>query len=180
MGSQALNSLIGATFGTIFVFVNSGSLPSPVSTALRAAAVAAFLVVLAAAARREPREDARSLGSDRGHYFALVVAGEVLAIAIGLAVLNGPLDAPQAGVAWISLVVGAHFFVLAALWDLPLFRSLGAGMALCGVAGLTLSAADSSARAIDLIGGVVPGAMLLAFSLWGSLKRPQRDGPTPP
>ncbi len=77
----------------------------------------------------------------------LVVVAEVGAIAAGLVVLNGPLHAPQAAVAWIALVVGIHFIALAVVWNLLFFNGLGAALMLCGVAGLVLAATGSlSAR----------------------------------
>jgi hypothetical protein len=56
-------------------------------------------------------------------------------MAAGLAVLNGPLDAPQAGVAWVSLVVGVHFFALAVAFAEPFFHRLGGAITVCGLAG---------------------------------------------
>ena len=65
-----------------------------------------------------------------------MVAAEVAGIAAGSALLNGPLDWPHAVVAWVSVVVGMHFAVLAAVWRVSL-SGLGAAIALCGLAGLT-------------------------------------------
>ena len=100
----------------------------------------------------------------------MVVAGEVLGTLVGLAVLNGPLDAPEAAVAWVSFVVGLHFFALAVVWRQPLFHRLGAALAACGAVGLVLAAAGSDASWIDAVGGVAPGAVLLGFAVWGSTR----------
>ena len=91
-----------------------------------------------------------------GRRYWLVVAAAVLAIWIGLALLNGPLDTPHAAVAWISSVVGAHFFALAVVWSNPLFSWLGAALLGCGAVGLVLAARGSDAAAIELVGGVPP------------------------
>ena len=107
-------------------------------------------------------------GFGRGYW--LVVAGEVLGTLVGLAVLNGPLDAPEAAVAWVSFVVGLHFFALAVVWRQPLFHRLGAALAACGAVGLVLAAAGSDASWIDAVGGVAPGAVLLGFAVWGSTR----------
>jgi len=40
-------------------------------------------------------------------------------------------------VAWVSVVVGGHFVMLAGIWRLRLFRHLGTAIALCGIVGLT-------------------------------------------
>ena len=38
------------------------------------------------------------------------MAAEAVALFLGVRILNGPLGLPRAGVAWVSLVVGVHFF----------------------------------------------------------------------
>jgi len=76
---------------------------------------------------------------------ALVVAAEVVAIAVGSALLNGPLELPHAVVAWISVVVGAHLFALAAVWREAFFRALGAAITFCGAAGVVVAAGASNA-----------------------------------
>jgi hypothetical protein len=106
----------------------------------------------------------------------LVVAAEVLAIWVGLALLNGPLDTPHAAVAWISSVVGAHFVALAVVWRNPLFHWLGTALLGCGVVGLVLAARGSAIGVIDLVGGVLPGAILLGVGLWGSTRQASSRG----
>jgi hypothetical protein len=102
-------------------------------------------------------------------------AGEVVAIAVGLALLHGPLHAPQAAVAWIALVVGAHFIGLAVVWKQSFFHWLNASILLCGAIGLVLAVATSPQAAIDTVAGVLPGALLLAFSLWSSIRGADYD-----
>jgi len=48
-------------------------------------------------------------------------------------VLNGPAGLPNAVVAWVSVVVGVHFLMLAAIWRLRLFRVLLLAAAYRGV-----------------------------------------------
>lgn len=173
MSSAKLGSVIGASFGLIFVLVNTGAVPAAVAVLLRALAVVAFTAVLIAVvvARRRPTAsvDRPAAGGFTSGYWLVVVA-EVGAIAAGLVVLNGPLHAPQAAVAWIALVVGIHFIALAVVWKLLFFNGLGAALMLCGVAGLVLAATGSAVSAIDLVGGVLPGALLLGFGLWGATR----------
>jgi len=78
------------------------------------------------------------------------------------------LHAPQAAVAWIALVVGIHFIALAVVWKLLSFHGLGAALALGGVAGLVLATVGFAVSPIDVVGGVVPGVILLGFGLWGA------------
>jgi hypothetical protein len=166
---ERLGCLIGASFGLVYVVVNAGALPSALAAALRLVGVAAFIAVLAALRRAGPANAAAS--PERGHFgrgYQLVVAGEVAAGVAGLALLNGPLDTPRAGVAWVSLVVGVHFVALGGLWREPSLRWLGAGIAGCGAAGLILAVAGAGASPIAAVSGVVPGALLLAGSWWGT------------
>ena len=98
-----------------------------------------------------------------------MVAAEVAAIAAGIALLNGPLDRPHAVVAWVSVVVGVHFFALAELWQVSLVRWLGAAIAVCGVAGLAAAGLGASSAVVATIGGVLPGALLLAAGYQGAI-----------
>ena len=95
---------------------------------------------------------------------------EVVAVAVGLALFKRPADTPRAAVAWISFVVGAHFFGLAAIWKRSLFLWLGFSILLCGSLGLVLAIAGPSTGAIDTFAGVLPGGLLLGFGLWSSKK----------
>lgn len=170
---RRLGSLIGAVFGLIYVLVNAGSLPSDAAIPLRALGVIAFVVVLVALARAEA--DAQPTGERGfGPGFWPVVAGEVVALVVGLRLLNGPLGAPDAGVAWVSFVVGAHFVVLAAVFRERLYLWLGVAIGVCGVAGLGLAALAAAAAPIAVVSGVIPGAVLLTAGWWGT--RPAGQG----
>lgn len=169
---EKLGSLIGAAFGLVFVLANTGSLPGPVAGVLRVLAVAAAVAVIVLVRRPSPALQGAGGGFGRGYW--LVVGAEVVALFGGLAVLNGPLQAPQAAVAWVALVVGLHFTALAVVWREPAFFVLGAAMAACGAVGLGLAALGSGAVPIDVVAGVVPGGLLLAAALWGVTGGPAR------
>src|SRR5699024_11085661 len=143
MNGQQIGSVIGAVFGVIYVWVNASPLPGGASLPVRIIGVAAFLAVLAVVLRgrgaRDGTRDAAgppAAGFGRGYW--IVVAGEVAALAAGLAVLNLVFHTPRAGVAWVSVVVGAHFVALAMVSGLRFFHVLGAAITLCGVIGLVL------------------------------------------
>ena len=164
---QRLGLTIGTVFGLVFVLVNAGELPSPWPLALRAAGVAAlvgFLLALRTAARRPVTGRSGDVGFNRG--YGIVVAVEVVALLTGLQVLGRVLDAPEAGVAWVSVVVGLHFNALAVVWRESSLHVLGAAMTACGVTGLVLAAVDAGQPAIATVGGVVPGFLLLAGGTW--------------
>lgn len=168
MAPEKVGSVVGAAFGLVYVLANTASLPGGLRLVLRAVAVLAFVTVLVAALRPGGAGSAAAAGGGPGRGYWIVVAGEVLAIAGGLAALNGPLGAPQAAVAWISCVVGAHFVALALVWRQRLFHVLGAALLVCGLLGLALAVLGSPDAAVDLVAGVIPGAVLLSFGLWGS------------
>src|SRR3954447_6272817 len=169
VSEEQMDSSIDAAFGLLFVLLNTGSLPGNLALALRTLAAMAFVAVVVLTVGRRPRRTARTpatAGFTRGYW--LVVAGEALALAIGLALINGPLEVPRAAVAWVSLVVGLHFVALALVWGRRLFHVVGGALSLCGLLGLVLVGADSSAELIDGVAGVLPGAILLASGLWGA------------
>ena len=177
MPGQRLGSLIAAVFGAVYVVVNSGPLPDPVSAALRVAAVLGFLAVVVAILRAPSYDGPPGVGFPRAYWVVVVV--EFLALFVGSRVVSGPLGHPEAGVAWVSVVVGAHFFLLAVIFRARFFHLLGATITACGLAGLALAFATpggpdhaTGAAAVAVVAGVLPGLVLLAFGAWGARRRP--------
>jgi hypothetical protein len=171
MTPQKLGLLIGAVLGLVFVLVNAATLPTGIATAVRGLGAVAFLLVLLVAIRRPSRPAApgRAGGMGFGTGYWLVVGAEVIAIVVGVRLVTGPLDAPDAGVAWVALVVGLHFVALAVVWAQPSFHWLGGSIAGCGLLGLVLGFTGSPTAAVHTVGGILPGALLLGFALWGVL-----------
>lgn len=171
MPGQKIGSAIAAAFGLIYVLVNSGSLPPAWTLTLRVLAAVAFVAILVAVFGASGYHGEQHGGQERrgfGRAYWLVVAAEVIALFLGARVLNGPLDAPQAGVAWVSLVVGVHFFALAVVFGQRFFHWLGGVITACGIVGLVLAFTGAAEPAIALIAGVLPGAVLLGFGWWGA------------
>jgi hypothetical protein len=173
LDGRKLGSLIGGAFGLAYVEVNAGSLPTGVAVVLRIAAGVAFLALIAILFRSRDEATPRGGGpsaSEFGTGYWLVVAAEVVAIFVGARVITGPLGLPShAVVAWVSVVVGVHFVALAFVWDRPYFRVLGYAIVACGAAGIAAAALGASAAVVATIGGVLPGALLLAAAYWGAL-----------
>ncbi|HEU4674672.1 MAG TPA: hypothetical protein VFS29_01700 [Motilibacteraceae bacterium] len=176
MRGNLLGSSIAAVFGLVYVAVNTGPLPAPVAWPLRALALLAFLAVAVAVARRRGRDDASGasaggvLGLGRAYWTVVLV--EALALFGGVRVLSGPLGRPEAGVAWVSLVVGVHFFALAVVFGQPSFHLLGAAVTACGAVGMVLALSGAPVGLVDLVAGVLPGALLLAAAWWGAHREP--------
>ncbi|MDN5757858.1 MAG: hypothetical protein L0H59_04910 [Tomitella sp.] len=199
MRGQVIGSLIAAAFGLVYVVVNSWPLPSAVTWAVRVCAIVLFVAIATLAvtasllpSRAAPAAETASPSqldhapTDSAHPrtvftrgYWLVVGAEVVALFGGLAVINNLLHAPHAGVAWVSVVVGVHFFALARVFRLGFFDLLGAMVAACGAVGLVLAAIDGSGGATAAVAGVVPGFILLGFGLWGMRSRPPRPAPHP-
>lgn len=111
MPGQRIGSLIAAAFGLIYVLVNAAPLSTGRTLTLRVPAAAAFVAVILAVFRSGVRSRDRG-GQERrvfGRGYRFVVVAEFVALFVGARVLSGPLHAPEAGVAWVSVVVGVHF-----------------------------------------------------------------------
>ncbi|MGW6707888.1 hypothetical protein ACWGDE_23780 [Streptomyces sp. NPDC054956] len=195
MRTHRTAALVGAVFGLVFIVANAGALPLAIGAPLRGLAIAAFLALVLAIRRSRgaageadsvavgPPGGEGSAGADPaprrfGRGYRLVVAAEVVAAVGGLLVLNRILHLPDASLPWIALVVGVHFFGLAAVWSMPSLNRLAAAMSLCGAAGLVLAAAGLGLPVIAAVSGITPGVLLLA-SVWWSLSAAPAARPVP-
>ncbi|WP_405496011.1 hypothetical protein [Streptomyces sp. NBC_00096] len=184
MRSHQTARLVGALFGLVFIVANAGALPAGVGVPLRGLAIAAVLVLFfgirrlrGVAAEGDAADlpgDAGDAGADTaprrfGRGYRLVVAAEVVAGLGGLLALNPVLHVPDASVPWIALVVGAHFFGLAAVWSMPSLNRLAAALSLCGALGLVMAAAGLGLPVIAAVSGITPGVLLMG-SVWWSLR----------
>ena len=179
MPGQRLGSMIAASFGLVYVVVNTGSFPVAVATSLRVLGVAAFVAIVVAVVRSRP---AGAGGGERvagfGRAYWAVVGAEVVALFAGLRVLDAAFDLSYAGVGWVSVVVGIHFLPLARIWREPVFVVLGVLVAGCGAIALLLAATLGDVAAVPAVGGVLPGFILLASGWWGA-RRARRDETAP-
>jgi hypothetical protein len=173
-------SMIAISFGTVFVMVNSGGLPAPWPTLIRAAGALAalgLLIALFATARKAGPPEQTAAVTGKGFMdrrYRLIVAAEAAALFGGLYVINGVLKKPDVAVAWVAVVVGVHFFGLASAWRMPLFHWLGAAMTALGLIGFLVHGLGGSAAAVGLIAGVGSGVLLYA-SVVGALTQVRRD-----
>jgi hypothetical protein len=162
-----IGSTIGLVFGLVFVLVNTGELAPGPRLALRVAAVVVAVVLAVGTVRQLRRAGADGeAGPGRGGFdrrYAAVVAAEVVALAAGLAVINGVLEAPRFAVAWVAFVVGVHFFGLARIWRLPQFTGLGVAVTALGVAGAVAGLAGAGPAVIGVLSGVLSGVALFVW-----------------
>jgi hypothetical protein len=179
MPGQRIGSVIAATFGLIYVLVNAGSLHSVWAVTLSVLAAVAFAAVLLAVLRA-PQHQAPAGARVFGRAYWLVVAAEVVALFAGVRLLDGPFHLPKAGVAWVSVVVGVHFFALAVVFGARFFHVLGGMITACGATGLVLAATGAATAAVALASGVIPGALLLGFAWWGARRTDRAAGQTEP
>jgi hypothetical protein len=169
-------SLVAIAFGSVFVLVNSADSPSPWPLVIRALAAVVVALLAAGLVRvlRTTRPAPEIPASEYLHRrYWLVVILEAVALFGGLSVVNGVLDRAAVSVAWVALVVGVHFFALAAIWRTALYHWLGATMTALGVAGFVIYAVGGTAVAVDLVAGVGSGAALygaVAVALRGVMR----------
>ncbi|WAL63247.1 hypothetical protein ORV05_19675 [Amycolatopsis cynarae] len=155
---QATGYLIGILFGLVFVEVNARGLPGPWPLVVRIAGVVIAVALFLAVRGGPGPADGGGFTPGRGYW--LVVAAEALALFGGLFVINGVLRHPQVAVAWIAVVVGVHFFALAAVFRLNRFHGLGAVLTVLGLAGFVLAALGASAATVGVVSGVLSGLAL--------------------
>ncbi|MFI9718496.1 hypothetical protein ACIHFE_02420 [Streptomyces sp. NPDC052396] len=173
MTRDQVGRLIGGIFGTVFIQMNAGALPKGVGIALRVLALVALLGLLIVRRRgggtvERSAESGPGTSTGFGRRYWYVAAVEAVALVAGLFVINGVLHAQHATVGWIALVVGVHFFGLAAVWRRPSLNTLAGGMTLCGLGALALAACGASAAVIATVGGIAPGVLLLGSIWWGA------------
>lgn len=158
--------VITTIFGFIYIMANAQLLPAAEATAVRVIGILAAAILLISLPRPD-RPDPPGVGFSRGYW--LIVAAEVAAGVGGLIVLNDVLGIHDASIAWISVVVGVHFFGFFVIWRLPLMVWIGAAISVCGALGLLAAGLDRSAALIAVVAGIVPGVVLLSGGYWSRL-----------
>lgn len=163
---KRISIVITTIFGFIYVMANAQLLPAAEATGVRVIGIVAAAGLLISLPRPD-RPDPPGVGFSRGYW--VIVAAEVAAGIGGLFVLNDVLGIHDASIAWISLVVGVHFFGFYAIWRLRVMVWIGTAISVCGALGLLAAGLDRSAALIAVVAGIVPGAVLLAAGWWSRL-----------
>ena len=163
---KRISIVITTVFGFIYIMANTQLLSTSEATVVRAIGILAAAALLISLPRPD-RPDPPGVGFSREYW--LIVAAEVAAGIGGLIVLNDVLGIHDASIAWISVVVGVHFFGFYVVWRLPVMVWIGAAISVCGMLGLVAAGMDRSAALIAVVAGIVPGAVLLAGGWWSRL-----------
>jgi len=159
---------IGASFGVVFVLLNSGApLDLAVSVLLRVLALLTFVGLIAGAvviSQSDPEPTGGVQMDQFGRGYRIVVAAEIVLLFGGFQVLR-LLDAPsQTRVAWVAFVVGVHFIAFLWVWEQRSILIPGVLLTGYGLAGLIMSS-TSAAGWVPFVSGVLSGVTLLACSL---------------
>ena len=165
--------LIIASFGLVFVGVNSGPLNDGLRLTAIALAAVAFLIIAAGFGRtlRNWNDVSPEVKSTRFNKpFLIIVAIEVIALFGGARIISSM--EPSAILGWVALVVGLHLISLA-IWWMPgqigvLFT--GVALTLLGIAGLVIGFLTQESDAVALISGVGSGIVLLGTSLIAAVR----------
>ena len=155
-------SMIGVVFGVVFFVANAGAFGTPGALIVRVAGIVigVALLIRIIQLRRRVTVTPDTLGFGRGYWY--VVLGEVVLLFAGVLVINRVLHHPEASVAWVAVVVGVHFVVLARVWREALFTVLGVVMTVLGVLGIVLAVTTDSALAVAAVAGLGSGLALFA------------------
>ncbi|MEU4390251.1 hypothetical protein [Kribbella sp. NPDC023855] len=166
--------VVGASFGLVFVILNTQRLGTPGRPIAVALAVVAMAIVLASFVRtlRQGKPERPENQSARGYF--VIVALEVVALFGGLAVINKV--EPSAVTPWIALVVGLHFVAFSIWWLRGQREMLAIGLlmvALAVVGGVLVLTQDDRSL-VALVSGFGSGVVLLGSSVL-SVFRTQPD-----
>ena len=168
MSGAKVGSLIGAVGGLTFIASNAGVLPGAWPLVLRLVGICTFMLVVALILRADiiGRGVAPTRAQLRNYGFT--VLAEVLAIVVGSRILVSVFDLAEATLPWVATVVGAHFVVFARIFKEPVFAGLGIPMTTFGLAGMVVAARGAAKSTIGVVGGIVPGSILLVAVGWSA------------
>lgn len=115
-----------------------------------------------------------ALGPPRPSWGFAVFAVAELVVAGGLLTFLSSrfVQAPNASVACVALVVAAHWCGRSVLWHEPFYRYVAVAVALCSAPGLAIHAAGGPDSGVAVVAGVLPGFVLQATALYGMRRIP--------
>jgi hypothetical protein len=180
-----IGALIGAGFGLLFLIINTTQFSTLGRTLVLALGILTFAGIVIFAVRGLAQRRGSNTGAVRadadsdtaihpdtpsrreppfGRAYWIIVCIEAVALFAGTRMLAS-LGHPELGVAWVSVVVGTHFYALGRVFGLDRFHVLATVVTLCGIGGFIAYFAAAPAF-IPVISGVISGFVLLAFAMW--------------
>lgn len=173
---EVWGALIGAGGASAFMLVNGAALGSPWTGIVVAGWVCAIVVFVWAVLVRPRRFEQLEPPSKQASTIYLVSVAAMVVLIVGGARLLASFDRSELTVAWVVCVVGAHFVPFARAFDRALFRVMGWGMLLVGIAGLAGGLASS---AVAAAAGVAAGLWMFAVMVADAVGRPLVNGRRP-
>ncbi|MDO5711551.1 MAG: hypothetical protein Q4P32_07425 [Micrococcales bacterium] len=163
-------TIIGAIGATVFVMVSRGVLPGPwplVAVAVWALALLAYVAFVFVVPRTFG--EIHMVGAKGGFVYLGSVAGMLALIRLGTMVLDNA-GKTELRPALIVVAVGLHFLPFAAAFHTPMFRLLGAIMAVLGSLGLALGWGwdARAAAAMAVASGIVMLAVIAGDAARGT------------
>ena len=168
-----IGHVIGASFGLVFVLVNSAPLLPALRIVACILAVAVFVIVvvgfITAPRTTTPGETDDAVVGFIGRYW-IIIGVETVLLFGGLAIVR--LIEPAAALGWIALVVGVHFFPLSQLWapGRAQIMAIAIAMTALGTIGLVLAIVTQNADAVAVVSGVGSGIVLLGAAFVVALR----------
>lgn len=167
-----IGSLIGGAFGLVFLIVNSTGFSTLGRALVLIVGIAAFAAIAFLALRGLGRMKRPRAQTADSQLRATGLRAQLLdhcrdrgsRTLRGSRLLSG-MGHPELGVAWVSFVVGTHFYALGYVFKLGRFHILATVVTACGIAGFIAFFAGAP-EFIPVLGGIIPGFVLLAFGLW--------------
>ena len=164
MQTMPIGSIIGAVAGLTFVLVNASAVPGTLVWSI--AAVAGFVAIGWYVVVRGSEVTQAPPSRSAMRTYTISVTAMVVAIPVGAAIISNVFSKPDAVLAWVVFVVGAHFVPFASAFALPIFKWLSATLLIVAILGAAAILASDSATAAGWT-GVTAGFVLLAFSGFG-------------
>ncbi len=158
-------AIISGIFGIGWAEWGASGLSGNPSKAVRIVGIVFGVIIIARSARLRRSAPSRSESMFASRGYRLVVVGEVVAIAVGAAILSATGHSGYV-CAWVAAVVGVHFLAFAHLFD-PFFGWLGGALIIASVAGTAVGvAAGGGTDRVEATTGLIAAASLFAAAGW--------------
>ncbi len=175
MNGAKVGALIGLVGGIVFVVINGFLLPSPWSQVVIGVAVVVALLAVRTVLRTRADPQAYRPDERQMQAFWITIGLEVVAIVGGGLVINTVLQAPQASLPWISLVLGVHWLVFHRVFAQDVFLWLGWFTVTCGLVGMIAAVTQvGPPESPRVVSGLLTGLVMIGTVAVDARRRRQR------